>query len=327
LPGIFARACAIWWHAARFVAVFVLALPVLTLGGGPLRADPSATVGSIFGPFGPEGQRMREQFWLLPSGDPAIAQRATVFRPADSGNARLPLVVINHGTSEANRVSVSMPVYYWLSRWFVERGYAVVLPQRRGHGATGGDLVEAIGDCTSPHHYRSGLIAAEDVGAAVSYMAQQPFVDPARIVVAGISTGGWASLALAGSRPDLVAAVVNFAGGRGGHAWGRNGAVCGESELIEAAGRYAHTARAPTLWLYAQNDSYFGPKLAAQMAAAWKAGGGGVEYVPLRAYGHEGHAIADDRAGWDLWGESLDRFLAANVPAGAKAEPQVAQGP
>jgi len=327
LPGIFVTARAGVRRACRILAVFALALPVLVAAGVPLRADPNATVASIYGPFGPEGQRMREQFWLLPSGDPAIAQRATVFRPAGSGETRLPLVVINHGTSEANRISVSMPVYYWLSRWFVERGYAVVLPQRRGHGATGGNLVEAIGDCSSPHHYRSGLIAAEDVGAAVSYMAQQPFVDPARIVVAGISTGGWASLALAGSRPDLVAAVVNFAGGRGGHAWGRNGAVCGEAELIEAAGEYAHTARAPTLWLYAQNDSYFGPKLAARMAAAWKAGGGGVEYVPLGAYGQEGHAIADDRAGWDLWGDSLDRFLKANVPAGGQPEPQVAQGP
>ena len=327
MPGIFVTACAGLRRAVRIAAVFALALPVLAAGSASVRADPDATVASIYGAFGPEGRRMREQFWLLPSGDPAIAQRATVFRPAYSGEARLPLVVINHGTSEANRVSVSMPVYYWLSRWFVERGYAVVLPQRRGHGATGGDLVEAMGDCTSPHHYRSGRIAAEDVGAAVSYMAQQPFVDPARIVVVGISTGGWASLALAGSRPDLVAAVVNFAGGRGGHAWGRSGAVCGESELVEAAGEYARTARAPTLWLYAQNDSYFGPKLAARMAAAWKDGGGGVEYVPLGSYGQEGHGIADDRAGWDLWGESLDRFLTANIPGDGHAEPQVAQGP
>ena len=326
MSGIFETACASLRRTIRRMAPFGLVLVVLAAGNAPLRADPDATVASIYGPFGPEGQRMREQFWLLPSGDPAIAQRATVFRPAGSGDARLPLVVINHGTSEATRISVSMPVYYWLSRWFVERGYAVVLPQRRGHGATGGDLVEAIGDCTKPHHYRSGLIAAEDVGAAVSYMAQQPFVDPARIVVVGVSTGGWASLALAGARPDLVAAVVNFAGGRGGHAWGRNGAVCGESELITAAGEYARTARAPTLWLYAQNDSYFGPKLAARMAVAWKDGGGSVEYVPLGSYGQEGHAIADDRAGWDLWGGSLDRFLTANVPAG-QAEPQVAQGP
>ena len=124
---------------------------------------------------------MREQFWLLPSGDASVALRATVFRPAGGIAERHPLVVINHGTSEANRMSVSMPVYYWLSRWFVDRGFAVVLPQRRGHGATGGTLVEAVGDCANPDHFRSGVIAAQDVGATVDFMMRQPFIDPARV--------------------------------------------------------------------------------------------------------------------------------------------------
>lgn len=301
------------------------ALALLVAQVDEVHSDPVMTATSMYGAFGPEGKRMREQLWLLPSGDKSIALRATVFRPAGSMTERFPLVVINHGTSETNRLSVSMPVYYWLSRWFVDRGYVVVLPQRRGHGATGGNLVESVGDCANPDHFRSGLIAAEDVGAAVDYMARQPFVDPTRILVVGISTGGWASLALAAKRPDLVAAVVNFAGGRGGHAWGRSNAVCGAAELVKAAHEYARTARAPTLWLYAQNDSYFGPAIANKLAAAWKNGGGLVDYQPLPAYGQDGHSIADDRAGWDLWGDSLDRFLATNL--GAPSEPQVAQGP
>jgi dienelactone hydrolase len=311
--------------AARFCAACILAPVLLLAHTTSLSADPAMTASSTYGAFGPEGQRMREQFWLLPSGDKSIALRATVFRPEGTMSGRHPLVVINHGTSEANRMSVSMPVYYWLSRWFVERGYAVVLPQRRGHGATGGRLVESVGNCANPDHYRSGLIAAQDVSAAVDYMARQPFVDPTRILVVGISTGGWASLALAAQRPDLAAAVVNFAGGRGGHAWGRSNEVCGAAELVNAAKQYARTARAPTLWFYAKNDSYFGPAIAERMAAAWKNGGGLVEYDPLPAYGRDGHTIADDRAGWELWGESLSRFLAANVAA--PQEPQVAQGP
>ncbi len=192
---------------------------------------------SMYGAFGPEGQRMREQFWLIPSGDPSVALRATVFRPAGGIAERHPLVVINHGTSEANRMSVSMPVYYWLSRWFVDRGFAVVLPQRRGHGATGGTLVEAVGDCANPDHFRSGVIAAQDVGAAVDFMTRQPFVDPARVLVVGVSTGGWASLALASQRPGLMTAVVNIAGGRGGHAFGRKNSVCGVDKLVERNAR------------------------------------------------------------------------------------------
>ncbi len=320
------------FHAAR-VAVScalsgALALGLLGVQSKVLSADPAAmqtAQASPYGAFGPEGQRMREQFWLLPSGDASVALRATVFRPAGGIAERHPLVVINHGTSEANRMSVSMPVYYWLSRWFVDRGFAVVLPQRRGHGATGGTLVESVGDCANPDHFRSGVIAAQDVGAAVDFMRRQPFVDPARVLVVGVSTGGWASLALASQRPDLTTAVVNIAGGRGGHAFGRKNSVCGIDKLVGATHEFARTARAPTLWLYAENDSYFDPGLAAKMAAAWKEGGGQVEYDPLPAYGSDGHDIVDDRAGWGIWGKTLDSFLDAHF--GDQQEPVVAQGP
>ena len=181
-----------------------------------------------FGPFGPQGVRMREQLWVLPSASPDIDQRTTVFRPPNDapmpagatevvdtsgGPRRRPMVVINHGTSEATRLAVSMPVYYWLSRWFVERGYVVVLPQRRGHGATGGDLVEAHDSCAKPDHYDAGRAASDDIAAAIDYMARQPFVDPTRTIVVGVSTGGWAALALAARNLPNVRAVINFAGG------------------------------------------------------------------------------------------------------------------
>jgi hypothetical protein len=61
------------------------------------------------------------------------------------------------------------------------------------------------------------------------------------------------------------------------------------------------------------------------MASAWAEAGGKAEYDPLPSYGEDGHDIADDRAGWDVWGKSLDRFLATNF--GVAQEPQVAQGP
>lgn len=258
---------------------------------------------------------MREQLWMLPSGEDGRYLRATVFRPDDTGDIhrKRPLVIINHGTAESTRMAVSMPVYYWLSRWFVERGYVVVLPQRRGHGATGGVLSEAVGNCANPDHFQSGQVAADDISAVVSYFQGQPFVAANDVVVAGISTGGWASLAFASRNPKGVRAVVNFSGGRGGHAGGMPNAVCGEKRLIESARRFGEIARVPTLWLYSNNDSYFGPDLARSMAKAWTAGGGQALLHVLGAYGSEGHNIADDRAGWDLWGGDLAGFLASNM--------------
>ena len=278
---------------------------------------------AALGPFGPEGPRMREQLWILPSGSADRGLRATVFRPDDALKdrpARRPLVVINHGTSEATRISVAMPVFYWLSRWFVERGYVVVLPQRRGHGATGGPLDEAIGTCADPDHFHSGLVAADDIEAVVDYMAGQPFVATDEIVVAGVSTGGLASLALASRNPRHVRAVLNFSGGRGGHAFGRMNKVCGEQSLIEAVRDYGRTARIPTIWFYAKNDSYFGPGLAHAMARAWKDAGGSVDLNVLPAYGVEGHDVSADQAGWDEWGEALAAFLDLAVVPGPRLE-------
>lgn len=280
----------------------------------------------MFGPFGPQGPRLREQLWLLPSADADYPLRATVFRPADEPSAagvtvRRPLVVINHGTSEATRLAVSLPVYYWMSRWFVERGYVVVVPQRRGHGATGGPMAESIGTCANPDHYRSGLAAAEDIQSAVSFMSQQSFVAPGEAIVVGISSGGWASLALAARNPESVRAVINIAGGRGGRPYGqRVESVCGEKRLITAARDYGRTARLPTLWLYAANDSYFRPKLARSLAAAWRDGGGNAALHVFPPYGEDGHSLADDRAGWEVWGETVEAFLSGlrrEVPVAA----------
>lgn len=269
---------------------------------------------------------MREQLWVLPSGSPDMHLRATVFRPDEGANAtgtagapvRRPLVVINHGTSEATRVSVAMPVYYWLSRWFVERGFAVVLPQRRGHGATAGPLAEGVGTCSEPEHLRAANIAADDVQAVVEYMARQPFVADRETLVIGISTGGWASLALGARNLEQVRGVVSFAGGRGGHAYGRANQVCGPERLIAGARDMGSKSRTPSLWLYSRNDTYFGPDLARAMATAYATAGGKADLQVLPAYGSDGHALADDHAGWQLWGHHLDEFIAKVLPRAAE---------
>jgi dienelactone hydrolase len=300
------RGCSPAWATG-----FALLLTALTLAF-MIFPGPSHAGEQKFGAFGPEGVRMREQLWILPSGDPKVEMRATVFRPEPDPSGvdpKRPLVVINHGTDEATRLSVSMPVYYWMSRWFVDRGYVVVLPQRRGHGATGGPLVESIGTCAHPDHYASGNIAADDIASAVTYMTKQPFVEPRGAIVVGVSTGGWASLALSARNLPQVQAIVNFSGGRGGHAYGQPNAVCGTKELLSAARKYASQEHEPTIWFYSKNDSYFGPQLAESLAQVWSAAGGSVEEHILPPYGTDGHTIADDQQGWNIWGPSLQSFL------------------
>ena len=102
-------------------------------------------------------------------------------------------------------------------------------------------------------------------------------------------------------------AVINFAGGRGGgHPQVGN---CAPQRLVDAAARYGSTASIPTLWLYAANDSFFGPDLARKMSDAFVRAGGRAEYVALPAFGGDGHGVfrsADARA---LWQSPVEAFL------------------
>lgn len=293
--------------------ILASALPLLTAIAMSTATASHCEAQPIYGPFGPEGPRMREQLWIVPGADRDTPLRATVFRPQDDGlPRRRPLVIINHGSDASTREAVGMPIFYWLSRWFVARGYAVLVPQRRGHGATGGIFAEGRDSCARPDHYLAGQSAADDVEAAVRFMASQPFVDGSQIVVAGTSTGGWASLAVAGRDIPGVRLIVNFAGGRGGHAYGRPQAICARDQLIAAAGRMARKAAAvPTVWFYSRNDSYFGPDLADGLAKAWRAGGGTADLVLLPPYGSEGHELVSDRASWSLWEGHLASHLEA----------------
>jgi dienelactone hydrolase len=300
-------------HCSLGTLLCIFVVPLLSIFAG---ANQARATDMRYGPFGPEGMRMREQLWIVPSVAKDLPLRATVFRPEDKWirdaggtDVARPLVVINHGSDDTTRIAVAMPVYYWLSRWFVDRGYIVVIPQRRGYGATGGDLQDSIGTCDNPDHYASGLAAADDIASTIEFMSKQPFVDHDNTLVVGISSGGWASLALAARNPKSVKAIVNFAGGRGGHAHGHNQEICAPERLEHAAHDYASTARIPTIWFYANNDSYFSPDIAQMLAQAWSDGGGLVEAHILKSFGWDGHNLADDRAGWDLWGDSLDNFI------------------
>ena len=144
------------------------------------------------GPQGPEGGKMREQEWRIPAANGSPLMVATVFRPP--GESGAPLVVMNHGSpaDSSQRPKMARPQYTAISSFFVSRGYVVVLPLRRGYGATGGRWAEDYGRCDNPDYFNAGLTTAADIRAAVDFMSTQPFVAPGRTIVVGQSAGGWA---------------------------------------------------------------------------------------------------------------------------------------
>lgn len=236
---------------------------------------------------------------------------ATVIRPP--GEARAPLVVINHGSPAdgSQRAKMERPRYAALSSWFSARGYVVVLPLRRGYGESGGTWAEAYGRCETPDYYNAGLRGAADIQATIDYMRTRPYVAD-RAIVVGQSAGGWATVALSSYNPPGVPGMINFAGGRGGHQKLPGGGIgnCTPDALVQASARYGATARVPMLWLYTANDSFFEPSLASRMAAAYDAAGGKANYKALPAFGRDGHSLAGASSGVSLWSPLVESFLA-----------------
>jgi len=91
-----------------------------------------------------------------------------------------------------------------------------------------------------------------------------PYVDARRILAVGTSMGGISTIALAARNPEGVVAAINFAGGKGGDPLGRPGNPCAPEKLAQSYAAFGKTARVPTLWLYAENDLYWGAELPKQ---------------------------------------------------------------
>lgn len=243
--------------------------------------------------------------WLIPSSQPGLSMHARVLRPAGAGP--FPLAIINHGSDQdARRRSASPPAGYpALERWFVEHGYVVVLPVRPGHPPTGGRYLENQGGCANADFRAMGDGVSASIEATIRYMARQPFIRPDGIVVVGHSAGGWGGLALAARNPAGIRAVINFAGGGGGRNFGKANDNCAPERLIASAAAFGRTARVPTLWLYAKNDTFFPPDLSQAMADAYRQAGGAVDYRLLPAQAGEGHMLIRS----DAWREPLADFL------------------
>ncbi|OYZ93508.1 MAG: hypothetical protein B7Y08_16545 [Rhodospirillales bacterium 24-66-33] len=261
--------------------------------------------------IGPLAAQDRQQVVRLP-GPGGSTLVATVMRPP--GEARSPLVVINHGSPAdgSQRAKMERPRYTALSSFFLSRGYVVALPLRRGYGETGGSWAEGFGSCEVPDYFNAGLQGAADIQATIDFMRAQPYVAPDRTIVVGQSAGGWATIALSSRNPPGVAGIINFAGGRGGHQKLAGGGIgnCAPRSLVEAAAKYGTTARVPMLWIYTENDSFFEPSLAKRMAEAYGGAGGKATYRPVGAFGRDGHSLAGSSKGNSVWGPLIESFLA-----------------
>jgi dienelactone hydrolase len=239
-------------------------------------------------------------------------------RPSEPG--RYPLAVITHGTPrDPKTIGATGPSQLsWQTEEFARRGYVAVQIMRRGYGASTGAMADGIGECSAAIDYvKLGMQTAKDLRAAIDTLQQRPDVDSSSVIAIGQSSGGFGVLALSANPPPGLRAVISFAGGRGSVA---PDTVCEPDRLVDATATFGSTSRVPELWIYADNDHYFGPEIARRMHEAFTKSGGKAELLITPANGADGHLQFHMRSGRVNWSSAVDSFLQANaLPAHAVA--------
>jgi len=283
----------------RVLVIYVIAL--LMSMAAAFAEEPRATI--------------QEEVWAIPITLPTIAY---VVRPV--GNGPFPLVVMNHGVSLNQRERAFFPFVEFrdAAMWFARRGYMVVAPSGSGYGAAALDAPERglysvfyskIGGCDNPNFHDAGLAVALLDKWIIDYMTEQKLIVPDKTIVVGQSAGGWAALALSSRNVPEVRAIIAFAAGRGGRVGGKPNNNCAPDKLVAATGEFGRTARTPTLWIYIENDTFFGPDLSKRMHQAYTEAGGNAEYHLLTPFGSDGHFLIDSPDAIPLWAPLVSQFL------------------
>ncbi len=244
-----------------------------------------------------------------------------VYRPLR--NDRHEVILFSHGStggiirSPKEQGDAPPPA---VMHYFVGRGYTVVAPMRRGRGESSGTYVEEcafyLGKCTLAQQTalteRSLHEAMLDTNAVIDQVILGRLVPrDAKILLGGISRGGFLSLFMAGERPSLVKGVVNFAGG-----WlsvnDKYSVADYKSRLDAQTSRLSKAAKqtaAPTIWIYADRDPFYNEAGRQALLRSWREGGGQADYtfVARHSLSPNGHAVATNAA---LWKNALDAFMA-----------------
>jgi dienelactone hydrolase len=232
----------------------------------------------------------------------------THYRPP-SGNGPYPLVVMSHGRSTDKRDEPSRFRSVRIARYWVRRGFAVIVPTRLGYGATGiePDTELSGRSCEDRTYVPMSEAAAHQIATAIAFGKTLPWIDKSKIILMGQSVGGLATTVANAKGHAGVIAAVNSAGGSGGNPAKNPGKPCAPERLAtvyEAAGK---TAKTPMLWLYSQNDKYWGTSLPRQWHKSYTAAGAKAEFVMLPANGDDGHKQLEFLS---LWRPHVDRFIA-----------------
>lgn len=230
----------------------------------------------------------------------------------DAITAPQPFLVLGHGRpANGNFAGTKWTSYRTQGRYFVTKGFAVFIPLRVGYGETGGPDIEESGPCNARDYEFSYRVGGFQTRKVIEFAKTLPYVNPEKGVVVGQSFGGTLAIEAAAQNISGLVATINFSGGGGGDPVGRPENPCRPDKLEALYGRFGKTAKVPTLWLYSENDAYWGKRIPHEWFAAFVKNGGRGEFVQLspveNAAPAAGH-LAFSRS-MKEWQPPVDRFL------------------
>jgi len=238
-------------------------------------------------------------------GSGTLGLDAVMVRPNDS--APHPLALFTHGTPRDSHDRAGMTPFAMQPQAieFARRGWTVVIVLRRGFGESGGSYDEDAHACGHPDFVGATKESAKQLSEAVAYLSKRPEIDATRIIGVGVSTGGLAMVALTADPPPRLVAAISFAGGRGSQS---PDVVCNADSLVDAFATFGKHSRIPMLWVYSQNDHFFGPQLAQRFFHAFTIAGGNATFVLAPAFRNDGHHLFS-LDGIPIWTPIVDEFL------------------
>ena len=233
-----------------------------------------------------------------------MALPITVYRP--SGEGPYPLVVFNHGRAvEAKRANQGRYRPEAAARYLVAKGFVVLVPNRIGYWETYGSFDPEYSGCKTIAPM--SLAASDQVLATVELAKTLSYVDANRWLVAGQSVGGLTTVGTVGRAPAGLIGGINFSGGTGGFPDTKPGNPCNPGATAQYWGEIAKNAKVPMLWLYWENDKYWGADVPKTWHKAWVDGGGRAQFTGFAAVGEDGHGGLN--IDMDHWLPVVDTFL------------------
>ena len=178
-----------WWQRALVVVALVVALPVVLLPLGVAVAVTNVPRTSL------DGDTPADRGLDYDDVEMTTADEVTLrgwYIPGDGGAA----VVVAHGAGSTRSGVLDQAVV------LARHGFGVLAFDARGHGESDGRAMDF------------GWYGDEDVAAAVSFLADQPGVDPDRIGALGMSMGGEEAIGAAATDERIAAVVAEGAEAR-----------------------------------------------------------------------------------------------------------------